>query len=159
MADNSATIAKKIILKCIADGTTIEEACKVAEKSVKSYEYYRRTDKVFAEKVDRTRQGLRGKSMASEETAEMDFFTFRERYLHSKTFPHQRNLIDVIEGRDPSWLHESMKWEPSQRNRIMLNIPPNHAKSMTVTIDYATWLICQNPNFRILIVSQTHQLS
>lgn len=159
MAENSATIAKKIILKCIADGMTIEEACKVAEKSVKSYEYYRQSDKVFAEKVDRTRQGLRGKSMASQDVADMDFFTFRERYLHSKTFPHQKNLIDVIEGRDPSWLHESMKWEPSQRNRIMLNIPPNHAKSMTVTIDYATWLICQNPNFRILIVSQTQRLA
>ena len=63
--------------------------------------------------------------------------------------------MDVIEGRQPSWLHESMKYEQGQPNRILLNIPPNHAKSMTITVDYATWLICQNPNFRILIVSSS----
>jgi hypothetical protein len=44
-------------------------------------------------------------------------------------------------------------------NRILVNIPPNHAKSMTVTIDYVTWQVCQNPNFRVLIVSQTQQLA
>jgi hypothetical protein len=82
------------------------------------------------------------------------------RYLHSQTFAHQQNLIDVIEGREPSWLHPSMKYEPGlASNRILVNIPPNHAKSMTVTIDYVTWQVCQNPNFRVLIVSQTQQLA
>jgi len=33
--------AKKIILQCMADGMTVESACKVAGKSIKSYEYYR----------------------------------------------------------------------------------------------------------------------
>jgi hypothetical protein len=53
-----------------------------------------------------------------------------------------------------------MKYEKGlANNRILLNIPPNHAKSMTVTIDYVTWQVCQNPNFRVLIVSQTQQLA
>jgi hypothetical protein len=139
---------------------TIEQACASAGKSMKTYEYYRRTDKVFSDKVDRTRLGLKDKSFASGDVHDISFSEFRERFLHSRTFPHQQNLIDVIEGRDPSWLHPSMKWEEGLAdNRILINIPPNHAKSMTVTVDYATWQVARNPNFRILIVSQTQRLA
>ena len=66
----------------------------------------------------------------------------------------------MIEVGKPSWLHPSMKYEPGlANNRILLNIPPNHAKSMTITIDYVTWQVCKNPNFRVLIVSQTQRLA
>jgi hypothetical protein len=160
MADNSADIAKRIILGCVAEGMTIEAACASAGKSIKTYEYYRRTDKVFTDKVDRTRLGLKDKSYASSDVHDLTFSEFRQKYLHSRTFPHQQNLIDVIEGREPGWMHPSMKFEKGlANNRILLNIPPNHAKSMTVTIDYVTWQVCQNPNFRVLIVSQTQQLA
>jgi hypothetical protein len=160
MADNSADIAKRLIIGCVAEGMTIEQACASAGKSIKTYEYYRRTDKVFTDKVDRTRLGLKDKSFASSDVHDLTFPEFRQKYLHSRTFPHQQNLIDVIEGREPSWLHPSMKYEKGlANNRILLNIPPNHAKSMTITIDYVTWMVCQNPNFRVLIVSQTQQLA
>ena len=159
MAENTADIAKRIILTCVAEGMTVEEACKSAGKSIKSYEYYRRTDRAFADKADRTRLGLRDKVFASTDVMDLDFVSFRERFLHSQTFPHQKNLIDVIQGREPSWLHPAMKYEKGQPSRILLNIPPNHAKSMTITVDYVTWMLCQNPNFRILIVSQTQRLA
>jgi len=160
VADNSADIAKRIILGCVAEGMTIEAACASAGKSIKTYEYYRRTDKIFTDKIDRTRLGLKDKSFASSDVHDLTFAEFRQKYLHSRTFPHQQNLIDVIEGREPGWLHPSMKYEKGlANNRILLNIPPNHAKSMTVTIDYVTWQVCQNPNFRVLIVSQTQQLA
>ena len=159
MAENTADIAKRIILTCVAEGMTVEEACKSAGKSIKSYEYYRRTDRAFADKADRTRLGLRDKVFASTDVMDLDFISFRERFLHSQTFPHQKNLVDVIQGREPSWLHPSMKYEKGQASRILLNIPPNHAKSMTITVDYVTWMLCQNPNFRILIVSQTQRLA
>ena len=48
MAENSADIGKRIILKSVAEGMTVEAACGSAGKSLKTYEYYRRTDKVFA---------------------------------------------------------------------------------------------------------------
>ena len=64
MADNSADIAKRIILGCVAEGMTIDAACTSAGKSMKTYEYYRRTDKIFTDKVDRTRLGLKDKSYA-----------------------------------------------------------------------------------------------
>jgi hypothetical protein len=160
MAENSADIAKRIILGCVAEGMTIEQACASAGKSMKTYEYYRRSDKVFADKVDRTRLGLRDKNFALGDINEISFATFRDRFLKNKTFPHQQNLVDMIEVGKPSWLHPSMKYEPGlANNRILLNIPPNHAKSMTITIDYVTWQVCKNPNFRVLIVSQTQRLA
>ena len=132
MAENSADIAKRIILTAVAEGMTIEQACASAGKSIKTYEYYRRTDKVFSDKVDRTRLGLKDKSFASGDVHDINFAEFRERFLHSKTFAHQQNIVDVIEGREPGWLHPSMKYEPGvANNRILINIPPNHAKSMT----------------------------
>jgi hypothetical protein len=160
MSEKSSDIAKRLILSGVAEGLTIEAATAASGKSYKTYEYYRRTDKIFADKMDRTRLGLKDKNFASSDVHDLTFAEFRERYLHSRTFPHQQNLIDVIEGRPPGWLHPSMKYEPGlANNRILLNIPPNHAKSMTVTIDYVTWQVCQNPNFRVLIVSQTQQLA
>jgi hypothetical protein len=160
MSEKSSDIAKRLILSGVAEGLTIEAATSASGKSYKTYEYYRRTDKVFADKMDRTRLGLKDKNFASSDVHDINFAEFRQRYLHSKTFPHQQNLIDVIEGREPAWLHSSMKYEKGlANNRILLNIPPNHAKSMTVTVDYVTWQVCQNPNFRVLIVSQTQQLA
>jgi hypothetical protein len=160
MSEKSSDIAKRLILSGVAEGLTIEAATAASGKSYKTYEYYRRTDKVFADKMDRTRLGLKDKNFASSDVHDIDFAEFRLRYLHSRTFPHQQNLIDVIEGREPGWLHPSMKFEKGlANNRILLNIPPNHAKSMTVTVDYVTWQVCQNPNFRVLIVSQTQQLA
>jgi hypothetical protein len=160
VAEKSSDIAKRLILSGVAEGLTIEAATAASGKSYKTYEYYRRTDKIFADKMDRTRLGLKDKNFASSDVHDLTFAEFRQRYLHSRTFPHQQNLIDVIEGREPGWLHPSMKYEKGlANNRILLNIPPNHAKSMTVTVDYVTWQVCQNPNFRVLIVSQTQQLA
>ena len=160
MADNSADIAKRIILGCVAEGMTIEAACASAGKSIKTYEYYRRTDKIFTDKVDRTRLGLKDKQFAAGDVHDISFAEFRQRFLNSRTFPHQQNLVDMIEGIEPSWLHPSMKYELGlANNRILINIPPNHAKSITITVDYVTWQVARNPNFRVLIVSQTQQLA
>ena len=160
MAENSADIAKRIILGCVAEGMTIEAATASAGKSIKTYEYYRRTDKIFADKVDRTRLGLKDKQFAGGDVHDISFQEFRQRFLHSHTFPHQMNIVDVIEGREPGWLHPAMKFEKGlANNRILVNIPPNHAKSITITVDYVTWQVARNPNFRVLIVSQTQRLA
>ena len=160
MAENSADIAKRIILGAVAEGMTVEAACASAGKSLKTYEYYRRTDKIFADKVDRTRLGLKDKSFASGDAHDVTYAEFCERYMKHKVFPHQQNLVDVIEGREPSWLHPNMKFEKGlANNRILINIPPNHAKSMSITVEYVTMMVAKNPNFRVLIVSQTQQLA
>lgn len=161
MSDKQAAdLAKRVILQCLAEGMTVEQACGVAGKSVKTWEYYRRSDPHFKSLADRTRLGTISKKFVEAEAHDLDFVAFRKKYLHSETFGHQKNLIDVIEARDPSWLHPSMRYEKGTAdNRILINIPPNHAKSITVTVDYVTYRIVNNPNFRVLIVSQTQRLA
>ena len=148
------------MLSAIAEGMTVEQACAVAGRSIKAYEYYRRNDPVFKALVDRTRQGSVEKNFADATALDLDFKTWRKKYLRQETFAHQMNLVDVIEGRDPGWLPPSMKYEKGVAdNRILINIPPNHAKSITITVDYVTYKVVNNPNFRVLIVSQTQRLA
>ncbi len=63
--------------------------------------------------------------------------------------------IDLLEGREPSWLHPSMKYEQAQQSRLLINVPPEHAKSTVVTVNYSTYRIALNPNVRIIVVSKT----
>jgi len=144
----------------MAEGNTVELSCRAAGKSIKTYEYYRRSDPAFRNLADRTRLGSIEKNFTEETAKGLDFRTWRSKYLKQETFPHQLNFIDVIEAREPSWFHPAMKYEKGAAdNRILINIPPNHAKSITITVDYATYKIVNNPNFRILIVSQTQRLA
>lgn len=85
----------------------------------------------------------------------IDFATFSREFLNSEVFPHHQSWIDVLEGREPSWLHESMTYEPGNRRRLLINVPPEHAKSTVMTVGYATYRIAMDPNIRIVIVSQT----
>ena len=85
----------------------------------------------------------------------IDFFTFSKEFLNTEVFPHQKNWINVLEGHDPSWLTETMIYEPAHRRRLLVNVPPEHAKSTVLTVNYALYKIAMNPNIRIVIISQT----
>ena len=85
----------------------------------------------------------------------IDFATFSREFLNTEVFPHQQNWIDVLEGRDPTWQHPSITYEPGNRRRLLINVPPEHAKSTTMTVNYAMYKIAMNPNIRIVIISQT----
>jgi hypothetical protein len=85
----------------------------------------------------------------------IDFATFSREFLNTEVFPHQQNWIDVLEGHDPTWQHPSMTYEPGNRRRLLLNVPPEHAKSTTMTVNYAMYKIALNPNIRIVLISQT----
>lgn len=91
----------------------------------------------------------------SEGKHNIDFATFSKEFLNTKVFPHQQNWIDVLEGRDPQWLEDTMAYEPGNRRRLLINVPPEHAKSTTMTVNYAVYKIAMNPNIRIVVISQT----
>jgi hypothetical protein len=147
--------AKATILELLEQGFTIADACKVAGRSIKSYEGYKTNDSDFRKQVDVLRAiQARGGELLKED-AEISFQEFRLKYLGSQTFPHQMNMIDLLEDREPSWLHDSMVYEPGEPQSILINIPPNHAKSTTVTLDYVTYRICLDPTIQIKIVSKT----
>ena len=151
--------AKELVLELLAQGFTVAEAMQVVKKSEETFYYYTKSDANFKRAVELIR--ARRDVSFGEDSAErrLGFTEFRERFLHSRTFPHQQNMIDLLEGNDPSWLHPSMLFERRARELMIVNMPPNHAKSMTVSVDYVTWRICMDPNVRVLIVSKTKELA
>ena len=151
--------AKQIIIELIQGGSTVEAACKGAGKSIKSYEYYRSTDSQFKDAIDLVRkmQARDGADLGDE--ADISFEDFRTKYLMSQTFPHQLNMTDLLDGKEPRWLHPAMVYEQGEPEYVLINIPPDHAKSMTVSIDYLTYRICTDPNVRIKVVSKTQTMA
>lgn len=140
-------------------GATVVEALKIVGRSRSWYEEQRRKDKEWASLIDSIR-----KAVSDPETRQMsvpDFPTFSQKYLGRTLWPHQLNLVDVLDGNEPSWLHPSMTYEPGAagNRRLLINIPPNHAKSMTVTIEWVTWRLVRDPNLTVLIVSKTQDMA
>jgi hypothetical protein len=88
-----------------------------------------------------------------------DFETFCRDWLQQPLYPHQLRILDVIEGREPRDLHPSMTYRKGYPNRILINIPPEHAKSTTFTVNYTVWLIHKDPSTRCLIVSEGSALA
>ena len=155
----SAPEAKERLVKYITDGLTIEDACRAVNKSVKTYEYYRASDPQFRDAIDLARVIQKRKGVIADEDKNISFEEFRLKYLNSQTFDHQRNVISVLENGEPAWLHHNMIYEPGFKNYVLVNMPPEHAKSMTVSIDYVVYRICTDPNVRIKLVSKTQQMA
>ncbi len=86
---------------------------------------------------------------------EIKFPEFSEMFLDQKVFPHHQDWIDLLEGQEPSWLHNNMIYEKGDPNRLLINVPPEHAKSTVITVNYSTYRIALNPNVRIIVVSKT----
>ena len=83
------------------------------------------------------------------------FAEFSKMFFDQTVFPHHQNWIDLLEGREPSWRHENIIYEPGESNRLLINVPPEHAKSTVITVNYPTYRIALNPNIRIIVVSKT----
>jgi hypothetical protein len=148
-----ATAAKKAaqqkVLDAIASGDTVDEACRKAGRGLKAYENWRAQDEDFRRAVDE----IRGRG-ATKPTELPGFEDFRKKYLQSATYRHQRQWIDVLEGRTPSDLHPAQVYEKAKTNRVVVNTFPESGKSTTITMDYVTYRIVKNPNIRILVVSK-----
>lgn len=150
---------KRIILEQIQKGQTVANACMVADRTVKSYEQYRATDPDFRAAVDRLRQDATTARAMDDGEEFPTFAEFSERYLGAKVFPHMLNVIDMIEGREPAWTHPSMVYERGEPDLAIVNMPPEHSKSTTITMNYVTYRIARDPNIRVLIVSKTQGMA
>jgi hypothetical protein len=89
------------------------------------------------------------------EKESIPFAEFSKMFFDQTVFPHHQNWIDLLEGREPSWVHENIIYEPGESNRLLINVPPEHAKSTVITVNYPTYRIALNPNIRIIVVSKT----
>ena len=149
---------KDTILSYMRQGITVAEACRDLGITVATIQYYKNSDKSFRAEYERLRLMKTAGAEAGKVTVP-DFPTFCEEYLDTKLFNHQLQWYDVLEGRPPRNLHENQIYKPGDPGMIIVNTPPEHAKSTTITVNYTTWRICQDPNIRIIIVSQTQEMA
>jgi hypothetical protein len=114
-------------------------------------------DKQFAADLAEAKENAKERSLKALGVAREDitFPQFSEMFLDQRVFPHHQDWIDLLEGREPSWLHPSMIYEKGDKHRLLVNVPPEHAKSTVITVNYSTYRIALDPNVRIIVVSKT----
>ena len=143
-----------------SQGISIAAALKIVDRTRSTYERWRKEDPEFAGAIDRIRT-MRKLNPSIEVTRgdQMPFPEFSEKYLGAQVFPHMQNVVDMIEGRDPSWLHPAMAFERGEKDLIITNMPPEHGKTTSVTINYVVYRICMDPNIRVILVSKTAEMA
>ena len=150
--------AQEQVLLHLARGLKVEDAMGKVGRTRKTYENWRGNGATeFAKKADAAKERARkgGEASRDPDIYSLSFAEWRLRFLGRHTYPHMQNLVDVLEGRDPSWLHEAMDWVPAKGNhRAVVNVPPYHAKSQTITVDWVLYKLCMNPSLRFIIVSK-----
>ena len=156
-SSESKVAAQKRFLGHLQSGVTVAEALRLTGRSTATYEQWRRESSDFRDAVSRIRLMKRVDGNVRGEL--LGFPEFSERFLNARVFPHMQNVVDLIEGREPSWMHSGMTFEPGDRDLVMVNMPPEHAKTTSITINYVTYRICMDPNIRVLLVSKTQQMA
>ena len=154
-----ADAIKKQIIEFLMEGMSVQKAMDSVGRSVKTYEYYRKTDPTFATQIDKVRSMTQRGELQTGTVELPPFPEFSEKYLGVNVFTHQKHWIDLLEGQAPSDVHPSIIYEPGDPDLIIINTPPEHAKSTTITVNYALYQICRNPNIRILVVSKTQAMA
>jgi hypothetical protein len=151
--------AQAKVLSLLEQGSTITAAMAAVGRNDATFRQWSMVDEDFKEKADKARLAGKGIKADLADLKDMPFPAFSEQFLDSKLFSHQLNWIDLIEGRQPSWMPEGMTYEPGDPNRVLINVPPEHAKSTTITTNYVTYRIVTNPNARVIIVSKTQGMA
>lgn len=148
---------KQEFLRRFQQGMNINQALEVVGRNRSTYERWRRDDPDFLTSVERIRSFE--KLSGPREREWMPFPEFSERFLGARVFPHMLNVVDLLEGREPSWSHPSMVFEQGERDLVMVNMPPEHSKTTSITINYVTYRICMDPNIRVIVVSKTAEMA
>jgi hypothetical protein len=158
-ASHKSDAIKKQVIDFLMQGYSVQKAMDAVGRSVKTYEYYRKTDEQFALAIDKIRSLTARGEVGSPRGEVPPFPEFSEKFLGVQVFPHQKHWIDLLEGREPEDIHPAISYEPGSSDLLIVNTPPEHAKSTTITVNYAVYRICQNPNIRIMIVSKTQAMA
>jgi hypothetical protein len=149
--------AKKDVLEKVRVGVSPQAAMIAIGKKPDTIRQWMVRDPLFAAALEEAKEEGSKKSFDAlgVEKESIPFAEFSKMFFDQTVFPHHQNWIDLLEGREPSWVHENIIYEPGESNRLLINVPPEHAKSTVVTVNYPTYRIALNPNIRIIVVSKT----
>jgi hypothetical protein len=154
----SSEQSRNTMLAALKRGFSIDDACRAAQRSRSAYQYYRDNFPDWREQVDLVlTQRTTDLVVARENMPE--FPEFCRQYLDTELNWHHMQWFDLLEGREPSNLHPRQIYTKGETDQILINTPPEHAKSTTLTINYVTYRICQDPNIRVLIISRTQDMA
>jgi hypothetical protein len=150
--------AKDKFIEQIQNGVAIGPALAKIGYTRSSYNHWRKVDPGFAKRVDQAKQ-LRSPNREVVRGERLGFEEWRLKYLGVTTPWHQLQWVDLLEGREPRDLHPSQIYEPAKRNRLLINCPPFHGKSVALTIHYCAYRLCMDPGFRVLLISAGAELA
>jgi hypothetical protein len=151
--------AQEKALAQLAQGSTITQAMASVGRSDVAFRQWVATDPDFKERAESARLEGKGIKTDLKELGDISFADFSEQFLDTKLFDHHLDWVDLIEGREPRYLDPAMTYEPGAANRVLINVPPEHAKSTVITTNYVVYKIVTNPNARVIIVSKTQGMA
>ena len=151
--------AKERVLQQLSQGATITQAMASVNRNDVTFRQWSLKDADFKDRADKARLEGKGVKADMKNLKDISFEQFSEEFLDTKLFAHHEDWIDLIEGREPRWMHPSMIYEPGAANRVLINVPPEHAKSTVITINYVTYRLAVDPNVRIIVVSKTQGMA
>jgi hypothetical protein len=154
----SSQQSRNTMLAALTKGFSIDDACRAAQRSRSAYQYYRDNFPEWRDQVDLILT-QRTTDLATARATIPDFPDFCSEYLGTQLFRHHLQWIDVLEGREPRDLHPRQIYVKGEIDNILINTPPEHAKSTTLSVNYVVWRICQDPNIRVLIISRTQDMA
>jgi hypothetical protein len=155
--------AKSLVLDQLAAGLKVADAMRKARRSVETYRSWRKEDPEFRAAVDSLRQALENGTRAKQKVP--DFPEFCEKYVKKALPFHHLRAWDVVEGREPRDLRDGMRFQRGateagdNTKQVIINFPPDHAKSTVWNVQYALWNIVKNPDIRIAIVSKSQTMA
>ena len=151
--------AQERVLTLLEQGSTIIAAMAAVGRNDVTFRQWSMTDADFKERAEKARLSGKGVKADLKDLKDISFPDFCEQFLDTKLFDHHMNWVDLIEGREPRWVHPAMTYEPGATNRVLINVPPEHAKSTVITTNYVVYQIVTNPNSRVIIVSKTQGMA
>ena len=150
---------KEMVLGMLSQGISTKVAMEQVGRNESTYRQWTFKDEDFKVKAAAAKAAAKEAKEESGDVSNISFEQFSSEYLDSKLWPHHLNWIDMLEGREPRWLHPAMTYEQGKAKRLLINVPPHHAKSTVITANYVTYRIVTNPNTRVVIVSKTQGMA
>lgn len=134
--------AQERVLQALKDGLTVVDAMKLVDRQASTYTSWRKESPEFRAKVDAIReQASAARRRGGEVAAVPDFEEFSATYLGQPVPLHHLRTLDMLRGKEPRELHPSMTYNKGRANYVIVNYPPDHAKSTTFSVNYPTWQI------------------
>src|SRR6478752_872790 len=150
---------KATVLKYLQKGLSQRQAADDLGVHPNTIQYWRTSDENFRHDMDRIKLMQHPEQAAKAREEMPEFPEFCMEYLDTQLFWHQLQWYDILEGREPRDLHPSQVYKKGDPGMTIVNTPPEHSKSTTITVNYVTYRICQDPNIRIILVSQTQEMA